>query len=77
VLRTPERSRAQLIEHSQEYERTGYTWEQYNALTGEGQRSHPFTGWTSMISLSQSSSLLVTRSYADRNYVCAVMSEKY
>jgi len=34
-----------------EYERTGYVWEQYDALTGEGRRSHPFTGWTSMVTL--------------------------
>lgn len=36
-----------------EYERTGYVWEQYNALTGEGRRSHPFTGWTSLVTLSK------------------------
>ena len=36
-----------------EYERTGYVWEQYNALTGEGRRSHPFTGWTSLVALSK------------------------
>ena len=48
-----------------EYERTGYAWEQYNALTGEGQRTKPyvavlqgiraklrrFTGWTSLVTL--------------------------
>ncbi|EPQ58475.1 glycoside hydrolase [Gloeophyllum trabeum ATCC 11539] len=37
-----------------EYKRTGYVWEQYDALTGEGRRSHPFTGWTSMVALSKS-----------------------
>ena len=34
-----------------EYLRTGYTWEQYDALNGEGRRSHPFTGWTSLVTL--------------------------
>jgi mannosyl-oligosaccharide glucosidase len=28
-----------------EWERTGFTWEQYDQETGEG-RSHPFDGWT-------------------------------
>ncbi|BGP09879.1 Processing alpha glucosidase I [Rhodotorula toruloides] len=34
-----------------EWVRTGTVWEQYNAVTGEGQRSDPFTGWTSLVTL--------------------------
>ncbi|GAA5925452.1 mannosyl-oligosaccharide glucosidase [Sporobolomyces koalae] len=34
-----------------EYKRTGFVWEQYDATTGEGRRSTPFTGWTSLVTL--------------------------
>lgn len=34
-----------------EWKRTGTVWEQYNGLDGKGQRSSPFTGWTSLILL--------------------------
>ncbi|KAJ7584339.1 glycoside hydrolase [Mycena floridula] len=35
----------------EEYTRTGYVWEQYNPSNGQGHRSHPFTGWTSLVAL--------------------------
>jgi len=33
----------------QNWERTGFAWEQYNPETGEGQRTQHFTGWTSLV----------------------------
>jgi mannosyl-oligosaccharide glucosidase len=34
-----------------EWERTGFTWEQYDQENGEGRRSHPFDGWTGACAL--------------------------
>jgi mannosyl-oligosaccharide glucosidase len=34
-----------------EYKRSGFLYEQYNPKTGQGQRSKPFTGWTSLVVL--------------------------
>ena len=32
-----------------EWEKTGFAWEQYNPETGTGQRTQHFTGWTSLV----------------------------
>ncbi|CAG8462998.1 7789_t:CDS:10 [Acaulospora morrowiae] len=34
-----------------EFKKSGYVWEQYSSINGEGKRSHPFTGWTSLVVL--------------------------
>ncbi|KAL8782551.1 MAG: hypothetical protein Q9213_005276 [Squamulea squamosa] len=42
--------RTNLVENVfKEWERTNFAWEQYNAETGEGQRTQHFTGWTSLV----------------------------
>eukprot|EP00741_Cyanophora_paradoxa_P010634 tig00020537_g10278.t1 len=44
--------RSNLLENvAREYARTGYVWEQYSGTTGEGLKSHPFTGWSALVTL--------------------------
>jgi mannosyl-oligosaccharide glucosidase len=31
------------------WEETGYAWEQYDSITGKGQRTAHFLGWTSLV----------------------------
>lgn len=40
----------------QQYRRTGYLWEQYDDVTGSGLSSHPFTGWTALLTLAAAES---------------------
>lgn len=35
----------------QQYNKTGYVFEQYNPTDGHGQRGYPFTGWSSTVAL--------------------------
>jgi len=32
-----------------QYQTTGYFWEQYSDVDGQGMRCHPFTGWTALV----------------------------
>jgi len=34
-----------------QYQKSGFLWEQYDAKTGKGKGSHPFTGWTALVVL--------------------------
>lgn len=33
------------------FESTGYLWEQYSDSEGRGKGTHPFTGWTALVAL--------------------------
>ena len=34
-----------------QYNATGYFWERYDDVTGQGAGNHPFTGWTALVAL--------------------------
>ena len=42
--------RANLVRNVfEQWQQTGFAWEQYNPDTGAGQRTQHFTGWTSLV----------------------------
>ncbi len=45
-----ERLRKKIVENVfSEWEKTAYAWEQYDSVTGKGQRTAHFLGWTSLV----------------------------
>jgi len=45
-----EKLRKALVENVYEnWKKTGYAWEQYDPITGKGQRTAHFLGWTSLV----------------------------
>jgi mannosyl-oligosaccharide glucosidase len=45
-----EKLRKALVENVYEnWKKTGYAWEQYDSITGKGQRTAHFLGWTSLV----------------------------